>query len=226
MARKPRIDIGGQVYHIINRASGRVPIFNTKKDYIAFERVLAEAVSLFGVRLLAYCVMPNHFHLAIYTEHDGQMQKFVGWLTKTHTQRWHAAHGTVGYGHVYQGRYKSFLVNTDEYYISLMRYIEQNPLRAKLVERVQDWQWCSFYRRVYGSTQEKGMLSAWLIDEPKTYRHEINILLSAERLTEVRNSIIKNAPLGGEKWRNDLIQSFKLEHTLRSAGRPKSKNGS
>ncbi len=64
------------------------------------------------MRVLAYCVMPNHFHLTLYPRQDSDVQKFTGWLTKTHTQRWHVAHG-----HLYQRRYKSFIVNTDEHYL-------------------------------------------------------------------------------------------------------------
>ena len=85
MARQPRIDLGGYVYHVINRASGRVPIFNTEKDYRLFEEVLLEAKQKHNMRILAYCIMPNHFHLALYPENDGEIQKFMGWLTNPYS---------------------------------------------------------------------------------------------------------------------------------------------
>ena len=102
MARQQRIDLGGYVYHVINRASGRVPIFKTKQDYQLFESVLEEATKREQMRILAYCIMPNHFHLALYPEKDKDVQRFMGWLTKTHTQRWHVMHGTTGHGHLYR----------------------------------------------------------------------------------------------------------------------------
>ncbi len=224
MARQPRVDLSGYVYHVINRASGRVPIFKTKKDYQLFETVLVEAQKKTDMRILAYCVMPNHFHIAVYPKNDGDVQSFMCWLTKTHTQRWHVAHQTVGYGHLYQGRYKSFIVNTDAYYFSLMKYIEQNPLRAGLVARVQDWQWGSFYRRLYGSAEQKGLLCSWPMEEDADYVKEINNCFSGEVLKYLRTSVSKGSPLGGEEWKSALIESLKLGHTMRGVGRPR--NGS
>jgi len=224
MARQPRIDLGGYVYHIINRASGRVPIFKTKEDFKLFEEVLEEAKEKTGMRILAYCIMPNHFHLALYPEQDDEIQKFMGWFTKTHTQRWHVAHNTTGHGHLYQGRYKSFIVNTDKYYLTLMKYIEQNPLRSKLVNHAEDWQWGSLYRRMRGTPQQKKLLSAWVVHEPKDYIRDVNILLKKDDLEEVRGSVMKGGPLGGREWRDALIEKMNLGYTTRGVGRPK--NGS
>lgn len=224
MARQPRIDLGGYVYHIINRASGRVPIFKTKKDFKLFEEVLEEATEKIGMRILAYCIMPNHFHIALYPEQDGDVQKFMGWLTKTHTQRWHVVHNTTGHGHLYQGRYKSFIVNTDAYYLTLMKYIEQNPLRAKLVKRAEHWQWGSLFRRVNGKPQQPRLLTPWVVNESKDYLRDINILLKKDNLEEVQMSVLKGNPLGGTEWRDALIEKMNLEYTTRGVGRPK--NGS
>ena len=224
MARQPRIDLADHVYHVINRASGRVPIFKTARDYLQFESVLEEAQGREDMRILAYCVMPNHFHLALYPRKDKGVQRFVGWLTKTHTQRWHAMHHTIGHGHLYQGRYKSFIVNTDEYYLWLMRYIEQNPLRANLVCKAQEWQWGSLHRRLMGTDEQKKILHPWPSDMPKDYLKQVNTLLPKQNLEGIRKSVVKGAPLGGEKWRLDLIQSLHLGYTTRGVGRPK--NGS
>jgi putative transposase len=224
MARQPRIDLGGYVYHVINRASGRVPIFKTKDDFLLFEDTLAEAQQRDGMRILAYCVMPNHFHFALYPETDGEIQRFMGWLTKTHTQRWHAMHRTIGHGHLYQGRYKSFIVNTDSYFLTLMKYIEQNPLRAKLVRRAQDWQWGSLHRRIYGTPEQRKLLSKWPITTPQNYLKEVNQILQKETLSEIRTAVIKGSPLGVERWRNALIDQLGLAYTTKGVGRPK--NGS
>src|SRR5208337_3088457 len=96
-----------------------------------------------GTRLLAYCVMPNHWHLIVWPRQDGELSRFVGWLTLTHTQRWHAQRHTRGSGHVYQGRFKSFPVQGDEHFLTACRYVERNALRANLVERAEAWRWCS-----------------------------------------------------------------------------------
>ena len=137
MGRPLRTAPGDLVYHVLNRANGRQPLFEKDGDYAAFERVLAEACQRVPMRILAYCVMPNHWHLVLWPYLDGDLSHFMGWLTLTHTQRWHAHHHTVGHGHLYQGRFKSFLVQQDAHLLAVCRYVERNALRAGLVERAE-----------------------------------------------------------------------------------------
>jgi putative transposase len=134
MGRPLRVAPGGLVYHVLNRANGRMALFDDDGDYAAFERVLAQACERVSMRLLAYCVMPNHWHLVVWPQRDGDLSRFMNWLTLTHTQRWHTHRQTVGTGHLYQGRFKSFVVQTDEHLLTGCRYVEGNALRAGLVE--------------------------------------------------------------------------------------------
>lgn len=127
------------VYHVLNRANARLKIFSSDDDYAAWERILAEAIERFDMRVLAYCLMPNHWHLLAWPRHDGDLSRFVGWLTLTHTQRWHAQRGSGGSGHLYQGRFKSFPVEGDDHYLNVARYVERNALRAVLVRRAEQW---------------------------------------------------------------------------------------
>src|SRR5947209_19162768 len=113
MGRPLRTMAGGLVYHALNRANRRARLFAEPGDYDAFRNVLREAQHEHPVRLLSYCIMPNHWHLVLWPEKDGDLARFVGWLTLTHTQRWDAFRGTVGSGHLYQGRFKSFPIETD-----------------------------------------------------------------------------------------------------------------
>ena len=121
MGRPWRANDGGLVYHVLNRANARLAIFSKDGDYEAFERVLAEAHERFGTRVLAYCILPNHWHLVIWPERDGELSRFIGWLTLTHTQRWHAHYHNTGSGHLYQGRFKSFPVQEDEHFLTVCR---------------------------------------------------------------------------------------------------------
>ena len=101
MPRRPRVNAGGLAYHVLNRGVGRMTVFEKNENYAALARVLTEAVSDFpGVWLLCYCLMPNHWHLVIWPRprKDGELSKFMRWLTVTHTQRWHAHHATPGAG--------------------------------------------------------------------------------------------------------------------------------
>ncbi|MEO8497102.1 MAG: transposase, partial [Planctomycetota bacterium] len=121
---------GGLVYHVLNRANAKMPIFEKQGDSEAFEQVLEQAVERFEMRLLAYCLLNNHWHLVVWPREDGELSRLVGWLTLTHTQRWHAHRHSTGSGHVYQGRFKSFPVQDDEHFLTVCRYVERNAQRA------------------------------------------------------------------------------------------------
>jgi len=167
MGRPKRIALGGLIYHVINRSSGRRKIFDTASDYKAFERTLWQASERFGMRILSYCIMPNHWHLILWPKEDGDLSKFMGWLTLTHTQRWHVHRQSVGSGHVYQGRFKSFVVQSNEYFLAVCRYVERNALRAGLVERAEDWQWGSLWRRMSGKKEYQELLTDWPVARPQ-----------------------------------------------------------
>ena len=123
------------MYHVLNRANARMRIFDKPDDYAAFEQVLEAAVERTKTRLLAYCVLPTHWHMVLWPREDGELSRFTGWLTLTHTQRWHAHRHSTGSGHLYQGRFKSFPVQDDAHFFTVCRYVERNALRANLVER-------------------------------------------------------------------------------------------
>ena len=117
MGRAPRSPVGNMVYHVLNRANGRMKIFRKPQDYLAFEETLWEAKKKQPMRILAYCLMPNHWHLVLHTYEDNDLSNFLHWVTLTHTQRWHAHYKSIGYGHLYQGRYKSFPVQKDGHFL-------------------------------------------------------------------------------------------------------------
>src|SRR5687768_8950804 len=134
MPRRPRACPGGYVYHVLNRAAGRLRLFRSAADYRAFERVLVEAHARHPLPILDYCLMPNHWHFAVHPTSDGEVTAFFRWLTHTHAMRWHVAKGAVGVGPLYQSRFKSFPVeNDDARLLTVLRYIGRNALRAGLV---------------------------------------------------------------------------------------------
>ncbi len=221
MPRINRIDVGNVIYHVINRANAGVQIFDTSADYLLFENVLEEAKEKFNMRILSYEIMPSHFHLVLYPKQDGDLQKFMGWLSMTHTQRWHSEHKTIGKGHLYQGRYKSFLIQTNNYLLQLFRYVERNALRAKLVKKAEDWRWSSLYRREKGSIEQKKLLSKWPIDMPNDYIKLVNEPQTNTEVESLRYSVNKGKPYGSDDWTNKMIGKFGLKATLRNPGRPK-----
>src|SRR5258707_5271366 len=110
--------------------------------------------------------MPNHWHLVVRPQHDGDLSRFVGWVTLTHTQRWHARQHTVGSGHAYQGRFKSFPVEADDHFLTLCRYVERNALRAALVVRAEEWRWSSLAQRLASPGPGWPGLSACAVPPP------------------------------------------------------------
>ena len=221
MPRIERTDIGEYVYHILNRANARVQIFNSDKDYQLFESVLEEAVEKYDMRLLSYCVMPNHWHLVLYPKNDGDLARFVGWLTNTHTRRWHTEKGTIGQGHLYQGRYKSFLCQDDNHFLTLVRYVERNARRANLVKISENWRWSSAWRRENGTAKQKKFLSTWPVPKPKNYSKWLNQAQTEDEEEAIKRSIVKSNPFGGNSWVDSVVKRFSLEQTLRKVGRPK-----
>lgn len=221
MPRITRTDIGNHCYHVINRANARLPIFFKEKDYVLFEKVLEDAQEKFSMRILAYCLMPNHFHLVLYPRNDGDMSKFMQWLTLTHTQRWHQASNSKGSGHLYQGRYKSFLIQDDNHLISVIRYVERNALRAKLVKKAENWSFSSLVRRLSKDARKMKLLSEWPISEPKDYLSFVNTPQTREEEESIRRSVVRGKPFGADTWVMKMIKKFGLESTVRVTGRPK-----
>jgi putative transposase len=221
MPRLARVDVGGEVYHVLNRAVGRLQIFNTDTDYQLFEDILLEAKDLTGMRILAYTIMPNHWHLVLHPNDDGDLGVFMHRLTNAHTRRVHVHTKTNGQGPLYQGRYKSFLVDTDQYYLTLLKYVERNPVRAKLVKVCEDWRWGSAYRRHAGENVEHMILDQSPVQLPSDYTHWINTPDTDSELVSIRNSVNKGAPYGRLDWVDMMTERFELETTRRTVGRPK-----
>ena len=221
MGRPHRAAEGGYVYHVLNRANARMTIFEDDGDYEAFEKVLRQAVERTETRLLAYCVLPNHWHMLVWPRRDGELSQFVGWLTLTHTQRWHAHRQSIGSGHVYQGRFKSFPVQEDEHLYAVARYVERNALRAKLTQHAEGWRWGSLFRWTRGLAEDRGLLSAWPLPRKAGWVEYVNSPQTAAELEAVRRSLHRGSPLGGETWSERAVQRLGLETTLRPRGRPK-----
>jgi len=208
---------------VLNWANGRLRIFRKDDDFLAFEQIMAEGVERFSMRICGYCIMGNHWHLLLWPREDGDLSDFMRWISLTHTQRYHASHGTVGIGHLYQGRFKSFPVQDDSHYLTVLRYIESNPLRASLVERADDWLWSSFAVRAgYDCPFE---LSDGPVESPSNWAAILRKEFSRTELDRIENSVKRGAPFGQANWIERTAARLQLQSTLRPRGRPKNSTG-
>jgi putative transposase len=221
MPRHARQAPGGFVYHVLNRAVARLPLFQKDGDFDAFERILGEALHEHPTRLLAYCVMPNHWHLVLWPERDDELSAFVRWLTHTHAMRWHTHYHTAGTGHVYQGRFKAFPIAIDEHLYSVVRYVERNALRANLVRRAEDWRWCSLGRDTVGDGEWIGRLHPWPVPRPTDWLRLVNEAQTEAELAALRRAVSRGNPYGPRAWCMDTARQMGLEATLRPRGRPR-----
>jgi putative transposase len=219
MPRRLRFSTAGFVFHALNRAVGRAPLFAKEADYAAFEKVLRQAHEEVPTRLLAFCLMPNHWHLVLWPAQDGELSRYLHWVTMTHSQRWHAHHHTTGTGPLYQGRFKSFPVQEDEHLLTVCRYVERNPLRAGLVKRAQHWRWSSLWHRAQGA------LPAWLGAGPLPvldgWLEQVNAAGTEAELEALRRSAARGTPFGEAAWQQRTAERLGLQSTLRRRGRPR-----
>jgi putative transposase len=211
------------VFHVLNRGVGRMRLFDDEDDYAAFERVVEATLSARPMRICAYCLMPNHWHLVLWPKEDGDLSSFMQLLTVTHVVRWQEHKHLVGTGHVYQGRYKSFPVETDEYFYQVVRYVERNALRANLVERAEDWRWSSLWRRRKGSPEQKGLLSEWPLAIPRQWCRVVNQPETEAELKALRECVNRGRPYGSEGWIQRTVKRLALQSTMRPQGRPPKK---
>ena len=198
MPRASRSAPGGMVFHVLNRGVGRQRLFHKSADYMAFEEIIAETLDKVPMRICNYLLMPNHWHFVVWPEGDGDLAGFMQRLTVTHVTRWQKHRRRVGEGHVYQGRFKSFPVETDEHYYQVARYVERNALRAGLVERAEDWQWSSLWRRERGTAEQRRWLSVWPVAHPRSWVEHVNQPQTEAELESLRRCVTKGQPFGSQ----------------------------
>jgi putative transposase len=210
------------IFHVLNRANARDPIFVDNADYDAFEKVFADTIDHVFIRVLGYCLMPNHWHLVLWPVHDGDLGRFIQRLTTTHVRRWHLHWQTVGRGHLYQGTYKSFPIADDAHLLTVLRYVERNPVRPTLVARAEHWRWSSLWRWLHPNDhQDRPALCPWPIERPADWQARVNRALSKKMLETLRVSVVRGRPFGDEEWQKPTAKRLGLESTFRPRGRPK-----
>lgn len=162
MARQWRIEYPGALYHILSRGNERRPIFNDTEDKNIFLDVLDEMTRRYNVELYAYVLMDNHYHLLLKTNTDN-LSKSMQWFGATYTRRFNVKYKRTG--HLFQGRYKSFIIESDIYLLRLSCYIHRNPLRARIVNRLADYKWSSYICYAYKKKDERWLKTDFILNQ-------------------------------------------------------------
>ena len=174
---------------------GRMRLFSKTADYERFEAVLADTLKKIPLAICGYCLMPNHWHFVVWPTAAGELGRFFQRLTVTHATRWQRHRRRVGYGHVYQGRFKSFPVEEDEHFYQLVRYVERNAAAGKpcrrctglaLVELLDSRSWHS---------DQRAMLANWPVPRPRNWLELVRRPQSEAELAALRHSVMRGNPL-------------------------------
>ncbi len=209
-------------FHVLNRGVGRRTLFGKQEDFLAFERVMQETLRVRPMRVCAYCILSTHWHFVLWPENDGDLPAFMQQLTNTHVKRWKQHRHETGYGHLYQGRYKSFPVQADDYFYQVVRYVERNALRANLVQRAEWWPWSSLGCLARDDIPA-AVLSAWPLPRPDNWVEMVNEPQTEAELQALRHCVNRGTPYGDAGWSTTTSELLGLQSTLRPRGRPRRK---
>jgi putative transposase len=211
MPRIPRGYSAGHAYHVLNRGHGGATVFHQDGDYAAFLELLGEANARHPIKRFGFCLMPNHFHLVVAPTTVDGLSPFMQWWMTSHVRRSHRHHRR--HGHVWQGRFQSVPIQQDGYLLTVVRYVLLNPVRAKLVERAQDWTWSSLHH--------PHLIDPLPIPGPAEEPVALDQPLSDSEVTTLRTCVNRHQPFGSADRQATIAATRGLASTRRPRGRPK-----
>jgi putative transposase len=221
MPRTARASVGNLCYHVINRGNARGEVFHKEEDYTAFVQLMSDAQERLPMRLLAFCLMPNHFHLVLWPHADGDLSRWMQWLLTAHVRRYHRHYRSSG--HVWQGRFKAFPIQQDDHLLTVLRYVERNPVRAPSlpVRKAERWPWSSL--GTPGKDVVVPSLDPGPVRRPSNWLQWVNEPQTEAELKALRECIARGTPFGSAPWQKRIARELHLESSLRPRGRPRKK---
>lgn len=226
MARLPRLSLAGQVHHVLQRGNNRQPIFTTAEEHAAMLQLLAQECRSAGVALHAYVLMPNHFHLLLTPPQEGALSHVLQAVGRTYVRRFNLAHGRSGT--LWEGRYRSTVLQPELYLLPCMAYFDLNPVRASLVQAAKDYPWSSHGH--YAGLRHDGWLTPppayWALDNTPFAREAAYASMVHEGVTSAQQDALTRSVLGGwalgdEGFVARLQQSAPRRLTRSQPGRPR-----
>ena len=216
MPRTSRASAAVYCYHVLNRGNGRGEVFHKAADFASFQAMIGQSKARLPMRVLCYCLMPNHFHLVVRPHGDGDLSRWLQWLLTTHVRRYRRHYGSSV--HVWQGRFKAFPCQDDGYLLTVLRYVERNALRAGLVARAQDWPYGSLASR-FNPPGPVSLDPVPEADDAASWVVHVNRSMGEAEQARVRNSISRGTPFGSAVWAIERAAELGLESSMRPRGR-------
>jgi len=202
---------------VLNRGNSGAAVFDDDGDYEAFAGLLRDAAERIPMRILAWALMPNHFHFVLWPYKDGDLGRWMQWLMTAHVRRYHRHHGSAG--HIWQGRFRAFPIQGDWHLLTVVRYVERNPVRARLVDRAELWPWSS--AGAGPNDPRHSLLHSGPIARGPGWQELLNAPMGESAVAEVRHSVVRGTPYGDESWRRAMAERLGLQASLNPRGRPR-----
>jgi putative transposase len=218
MPRARRVAPPNSLHHVINRGNRKETIFAKPADFQEFLALMGEACTRVPVRVVDYCLMGTHFHLVLWQKNEGDLSAYMQWLMNVHVRRYAKHYDRVGHGHIYQGRFKNFLVEPNIHLLRVCRYVVANPLRAGIVERAELWPWSSLSPSARDANRPP--LSDPPLQKPPHWTRYVNDEIPLSELQRLRLSRARCTPYGDPSWVFRTIVEHDLFWTIRAPGRP------
>ncbi|PKO34528.1 MAG: transposase [Betaproteobacteria bacterium HGW-Betaproteobacteria-7] len=225
MPRRPRVLLSGYPLHIVQRGINREPCFFTDEDYHCYLHWLEESARACGCAIHAYALMTNHVHLLITPEKDGGPSRLMQSLGRRYVQYANRFYRRTG--SLWEGRYKSSVVQAENYLVTCQRYIELNPVRAGMVVDPGQYRWSSYRANGLGEvdarlTPHKCYLSLGQGDGERqaAYRALFRPELEAEAINDIRKALQSGMPLGNERFAETICGNLGIRHNTGKRGRP------
>lgn len=212
MARQWRIEYPGALYHVLSRGNGRQDIFLSDDDRVLFLDLIQEFSDRFTIEVYAFVLMGNHYHLLLKTP-DANLSKGMQWFGTAYTRKFNLMNSRSG--HLFQGRFKSIIVENEAYLLRLSCYIHRNPLRAGIVERLSDYQWSSYryyaYRKKAPDWLNTGMILGQVSGKNKYQAYRRKVQQYANEKGSVWEDVRYGLVYGSESFLNDLKNRYLLK---------------
>jgi putative transposase len=209
----------GFVQHVMNRGDHRETIFHKPADFYAFLHLVDEAACRIPMRILAYCVMRNHFHLLLWPFEGQDLPDYMQMLMNLHIQRYIRHYPPASPGHIYQGRYANSIVQTGPSLYRVARYVEANALSAGIVPRAEDYPWSSASPLAH--ERNRPLIAEWPEPKPANWPTILNTPTATDEWKRLQRSLRRGAPVGSDDWVARIAKTYDLEYTMRRRGRPR-----